>query len=56
MITVDRDPRHLTPNVHDSWLYFLPAAYRPESAIELREDPDLDLLLDLAAERLGISA
>lgn len=55
MHTVDRQPRHLTPNVDESWLYRLPADYR-EPVDEPREDPDLDVLLDLAAERLGISA
>lgn len=47
-------PRHLTPDVDPSWLYRLPTDYL-EPVDESREDPELDVLLDLAAERLGLT-
>ena len=54
MFTVDREPRHLTPpdDQHPSWNYRPPAEHLADVR-ELRTD-DIDLLLDLAAERLRI--
>lgn len=53
MHTVDRQPRHLTPNVDESWLYRLPVD-ECEPVTDWDTPDDLDVLLDLAAEKLGV--
>jgi hypothetical protein len=50
MHTVDRQPRHLTPNVDESWLYRLPSD-ECEPVTDWDTPDDLDVLLDLAAEK-----
>lgn len=54
MTTVEQKPRHLVApeDQHPSWDYHLPAEHIDDT--ELVEE-DIDLLLELAAEKLGIA-
>lgn len=48
------EPKHLTPPVDESWLYRLPVEYQEPVDDPWGTDDDLDLLLDIAAEKLGL--
>lgn len=54
MMTVTAEPRQTIPSYHESWFYVLPDDCK--ASTEVREDPDFELILDLAAERLGFTA